>query len=80
MSDRTSAELFGTIFRLLAVNPTEEHKAMARLIWAKRGDYDFSDYQVYEEDARVALGISRVVEDDSGAEEFQSLQPDGSWE
>lgn len=61
MADRTSARLFGRILELLAANPTEEHKAIAREIWALATGYDFSPYQMGDdaEKASLALGIAR---------------------
>lgn len=63
MSDRTSAEIFAIIFEELAKNPTEEHKAIARKIWPKRTQYDFSDYQMYCDEALVKLGLAAKVDD-----------------
>lgn len=63
MADRTSAYLFGTIFKLLAESPTEEHKEIAGKIFAMIGDYDFNEYQMYADDACVALGLAQVYTD-----------------
>ncbi len=59
MADRTTAGLFGSIFKLLAGNPTEEHKAMAKNIWPLQREYDFSPYQMGCDDALIALGIAK---------------------
>ncbi len=59
MTDRTSAALFGKIFELLAKNPTDEHKAIAKEVFAYTGDYDFSYYQMDADDALMALGLAR---------------------
>lgn len=58
MADRTSAGLFGTIFELLAKNPTDEHKAIAKEIFSKTGDYDFNNYQMYADEALLTLGLA----------------------
>lgn len=58
MADRTSAGLFGKIFELLAKNPTEEHKIIAKEIFAYTRDYDFSNYQMDADDALVTLGLA----------------------
>lgn len=58
MSDRTSAGLFADIFNLLAENPTKDHKAIAKKIWPKRGDYDFSDYQMGCDESLIKLGLA----------------------
>lgn len=64
MSDRTSAEIFAIIFTELAKNPTDEHKAIAKKIWPKRTQYDFSDYQMCCDDALVKLGLAVKVNDE----------------
>lgn len=59
MADRTSAALFGEIFELLAENPTDEHKAIAKKIMAKTGDYDFSNYQMDADEPLMKLGLAK---------------------
>jgi len=59
MSDRTSAALFGKIFRLLANNPTDEHKTIAKEIWMSSGQFDFSFYQMDADDALIKLGLAK---------------------
>lgn len=58
MSDRTSAEIFSMIFEMLAENPTDEHKKMAKKIWPQRNHYDFSDYQMGCDKALIILGLA----------------------
>jgi hypothetical protein len=58
MADRTSAGLFGKIFELLAKNPTDEHKTIAKEIFAYTRDYDFNNYQMYADDALLTLGLA----------------------
>lgn len=58
MADRTSAELFSTMFEMLAENPTDEHKAMALKLWEKQYNFDFSPYQMGCEEALVTLGLA----------------------
>jgi hypothetical protein len=60
MADRTSANLFGTIFKLLAKNPTDEHKEIAKEIFAETGDYDFSNYQMDADEALIALDLAKI--------------------
>lgn len=60
MSDRTSAAIFGEIFDLLADNPDERNKAIARKIWGKIGEYDFSPYQMGSDRALLRLGIAKM--------------------
>lgn len=59
MADRTSARLFGKIFELLAKNPTDEHKAIAKEIFAETSDYDFSNYQMDADEPLIALGLAK---------------------
>ena len=59
MADRTSAGVFGTIFELLAENPTAGHKAMAFKIYAMSRQYDFSPYQMEADEACKKLGLLR---------------------
>jgi hypothetical protein len=59
MADRTSAGLFGKIFELLAKNPSDEHKQMAKEIWPMTSEYDFSEYQMYADDALLTLGLAK---------------------
>lgn len=58
MADRTSAEIFSMMFEMLAENPTEEHKKMAKKLWPKRMHYDFSDYQMGCDKALLKLGLA----------------------
>lgn len=69
MADRTSARLFGKIFELLAKNPSEENKAIAKEIWPLRGDYDFNEYQMYADDHLLKLGLARIGPDPLSREE-----------
>jgi hypothetical protein len=59
MADRTSAEIFATMFEMLAKNPTDEHKQMAKKLWRKRNHYDFSDYQMGCDDALIVLDLAK---------------------
>ncbi len=64
MADRSSAELFGMFFTLLAENPTPENKAIAAKIFPKRRNYDFDDYQMYCDNALRILGLPVKDDDD----------------
>jgi hypothetical protein len=64
MSDRSGAELFAMIFKMLAEEPTKEHKAFARKIWARRGGFDFDDYQMYCDEALIKLGLAVKIDDE----------------
>lgn len=58
MSDRTSPEIFQKIFDLLAKNPTEDHKEIARKLWPSRLEYDFRDDDLGCDEALIALGLA----------------------
>lgn len=59
MADRTSAEIFGRIFGLLAADPTAENKRLARQIFEISKDYDFTPNQMYADEASLILGLAR---------------------
>lgn len=59
MADRTSAGIFGEILGMLAKNPTDEHKVMARKVFDMSQCYDFGNCQMDADDACLALGIAR---------------------
>lgn len=69
MADRTSARVFGSIFSLLAKNPTEEHKAIAKGIWPLTGEYDFSHYQMNVDASLIELGLAKCGPDPLSGEE-----------
>lgn len=59
MADRTSARLFGKVFELLAKNPTQEHKDIAKEIYSETSEYDFSKYQMDADESLIALDLAR---------------------
>jgi hypothetical protein len=60
MADRTSAALFGKIFSLLAKNPTDEHKAIAKEIFSFTSEYDFNYYQMDADNELIILGLAKM--------------------
>lgn len=60
MADRSAASLFADIFNYLAANPDERAKDMARAMWSRSGDYDFSPRQLYADEALLKLGLARM--------------------
>ncbi len=60
MSDRTSASVFGKMFTLLAKNPTEEHKEMAKEIFKMTDEYDFGYYQMYVDEELMKLDLAKI--------------------
>lgn len=70
MSDRTSAEIFGNIFEFLAklkkndqvsMNDIDE---MAQWLYKQSKQYDFSDDQMYADDALKIFGLYKEPKDD----------------
>jgi hypothetical protein len=62
MADRTSAEIFGTLFEYLAEERSDGRtRAFARKMWGTTGSYDFSNYQMGCDDALIKLGLARMV-------------------
>lgn len=59
MSDRSSAEIFGEVFRMLASDPTVQHTAWAQKIWKMSDRYDFAPEQMHCEKALQKLGLAR---------------------
>lgn len=65
MADRTAAELFGTIFKLLdeEISDPAKRRALAARFWDMQRDYDFSPYQMYVDVALKNLELARVAVD-----------------
>lgn len=61
MADRTSARLFGDIFELIVdhLAPGSERDNVARLLWDKTYQYDFTPDQMGCDEALFALGFAR---------------------
>jgi hypothetical protein len=75
MADRTSAELFSTIFEALAdMQQTEQIKELTLKLWGMSEAYDFHPYQMSCDDALVKLGLARLV--DEGGEEVFGYGPE----
>lgn len=66
MADRTSAEIFGSIFELLAEDPTDHHKNLARKFWRMSDRYDFHPCQMECDEALETLGLARPDPDEDG--------------
>ena len=58
MSDHTSAGIFRSFFQLLAENPTEENKELAKRTWNLMSVYDFSERQLGCNDSLIKLGLA----------------------
>lgn len=68
MSDRTAAELFSSIFQVLASDKPINRIAWAHEFWRRSKDYDFSPYQLYCDDALVKLGLAVERDGPDGSE------------
>lgn len=71
MADRTSAELFGILFDVLAQNPDEENKALAKQFFELSESYDFSYDQMYADEALIILDLAERKTDSEGDEQIR---------
>lgn len=62
MADRTSAEIFGRVFKHLAKNPTDENKAFAIELADWSNEYDFNAYQMDADEALRTLGVAHLTD------------------
>lgn len=69
MADRTSAKIFGKVFNLLAQNPSEENKALAKTMFNEADNYDFSFYQMECDSSLITLGLAEMGVDPDYPEE-----------
>ena len=58
MADRTSAEIFGTIFDYLAAAKPISKDELVAYLWKATWDYDFNYCQMGCDDALMALGLA----------------------
>jgi len=59
MGDTSSAALFGDIFDVLAKLPaTEERDWLARYLWKRTEEFDFSDRELEADASLVELGVA----------------------
>ena len=88
MSDRSAAYLFGECFRRISsiidhedtsCQTEIELKDFTNWLWEKirKGDYDFSYYQMSADDALLNLGLARWVEEKG--EQFIIYKDDVGW-
>lgn len=66
MADRTSAEIFGSIFEKLSEEPDTANVQFVTWLWEMAGRYDFSDCQMECDEALVKLGLATTSEDEYG--------------
>ncbi|RJQ25725.1 hypothetical protein C4577_05005 [Candidatus Parcubacteria bacterium] len=74
MADRTSAAIFGDIFNMLASDEPIDKKQMALKVWEMSGEYDFTPYQMYCDDALIELGLARKGVDPECPEDGFAIQ------
>ena len=66
MADRSSAEVFGVIFDILAENPTKDHKDIALRLWNKSMYYEFNEDQMDCDKSLVSLDLAVEVDISDG--------------
>ena len=71
MADRTSAELFGILFEVLAQNPDEGSKALAKQFFELSENYDFSYDQMGVDEALITLDLAERSIDTEGNEQIR---------
>ena len=64
MADRNSAEIFGSLFDMLAAGLPADPAETARLLWNMQKGYDFSPCQMECDDALLKLGLARELPPD----------------
>jgi hypothetical protein len=93
MADRTNAELFSLLFEALARHVDKSSDAdwrpeddedvshLALALFAMTGEYDFSAYQMYCDEALARLGLARPVNEheDNDEYEYVAYPPRPEW-
>jgi hypothetical protein len=75
MADRTSAELFGMMFDIVAEElPEDRREAVALRLWKKSRMYDFSPGQMEVDEALRKLGLARLAVDPRWPEDGECWQ------
>lgn len=59
MADRSSAEIFGMVLDILAEDPTDDHKAIAKRVFEQTRHYDFTVGQMECDNSLKKLGLKR---------------------
>lgn len=83
MSDHTSAEIFGNIFKMLADFKRQGISVSdwAEYFWQQSRDYDFSAYQMDADNHLFELGYARKGEHKDYPGDIVTLYRDGrGWE
>ena len=75
MSDKTSAEIFGLIFNLLAKQPKSNQKLAAK-IWKISSQYDFHPCQMGCNDALKKLGLAVISSVSSDNQDIEIIYAD----
>lgn len=73
MADRTSAEIFGQIFELLAGDKPLDRRAFARQVWDMGLNYDFHWAQMGCNEALIKLDLARKGIDPDHPEEGETV-------
>jgi hypothetical protein len=71
MVDRIGAELYGILFEVLAQNPDEETKALAKQFFDLVDTSDFSYAQMGVDEALITLGLAEQSMDAEGNEQIR---------
>lgn len=71
MTDKISADLFGITFKVLAQDPNEENKALAKKFFDLVERYDFSLSEMYADEALIALDLAERWINSEGEEQIR---------
>lgn len=77
MSDNTSARIFSNIFDLLAKNPTQDKKEMAKEIWKLAFGYDFYPPAHFDPKSMIKLDLAKRGVDPSYPEDGEQVLYEG---
>ncbi len=76
MSDRTSAEIFSSLFKMFAEEATDRDKEYARRVWNMSYGYDFNECQMECDGVLVLLGLAEPSEDENGFPVYEYVEYD----
>jgi hypothetical protein len=79
MADRSAARILGRAFAVLAEQPDDRAKALARRLWDLTKGADFDPSQMGANEALLALGLGRYRVDTNYPEDGERLHlgPEG---
>ncbi len=78
MADRSGAHMAAIVFCLLAKDPSEDHKAIARDFWRELRHFDFNWQQMFDDySPLIQLGLVREIDQHEWHGGYQAAESDG---